>query len=137
MRVEDVDLKRGELTVRDKKRVRTRSEGRRVVEIAKSLRPTLERLSKRGGLLIQYKDHHGSRLARTLSNQWDNQPDGGPWKHVKGFHVLRHSFASNLAAAGVSQPLINAWLGHQTEEMVARYRHFFPAEKQRALDAIC
>lgn len=136
MRAEDVNLERMELTIRDKKRVRTRSEGRRVVQIAAALKPTLERLKARGGLLIQYKDHHGARLARTLSNQWDNRSKDGPWEHVKGFHVLRHSFASNLAAAGVSQPLIDSWMGHQTEEMRKRYRHFFPAETQRAIDAL-
>jgi hypothetical protein len=35
---------------------------------------------------------------------------------MKGWHLLRHSFPSNLAVKGVDQPLIDAWMGHQTEE---------------------
>jgi integrase len=58
------------------------------------------------------------------------------WKVVRGFHVLRHSFASNLARKGVHQLIINRWLGHQTEEMTRRYRHLFPEEKRQAMDAM-
>ena len=50
-----------------------------------------------------------------------------------GFHIFRHSLASNAAAAGVRQEVIDSWLGHQTEEMRRRYRHLFPKEKQDAL----
>nr|UXE44384.1 tyrosine recombinase XerC [uncultured bacterium] len=138
MRAEDVDLKRGELTLRDKKRVTDRSEGRRVVQIAAAILPTLKRLKARGGALIRHSNHRDMRLAKSLTDQWDDEahPPDSPWKHVRGFHVLRHSFASNLAAAGVSQSLIDSWMGHQTEEMRKRYRHFFPAEKQRAIEAL-
>ena len=48
------------------------------------------------------------------------------WERVRGWHVLRHSFASNCAAKGVDQRLINAWMGHQTEEMMKRYQHLLP-----------
>ncbi len=58
------------------------------------------------------------------------------WKVVRGFHVLRHSFASNLARKGVHQSIIDRWLGHQTAEMRDRYRHLFPDEKQRAMEAM-
>ena len=34
-----------------------------------------------------------------------------------GFHSYRHSFASNLAAAGVDQRIIDEFMGHQTEAM--------------------
>ena len=40
-----------------------------------------------------------------------------------GFHTYRHSFASNLAARGVDQRIIDEWMGHQTEAMRKRYRH--------------
>jgi integrase len=136
IRAEDVDLKRKEITLRDKKRVRDRSEGRRVVRIHKELLPTLERLKKQGGLLIKYNGHTDQQLAKSLTDQWDVQPKTSPWKHVKGFHVLRHSFASNAAAAGISQSLIDAWMGHQTEEMRRRYRHYFPCETENAINLL-
>lgn len=57
---------------------------------------------------------------------------GSRWAVVKGWHVLRHSFASNLAAAGVDQRLIDRWMGHSTE-IRWRYQHVRP---DTARDAI-
>ena len=50
-----------------------------------------------------------------------------------GFHSYRHSFASNLAAAGVDQRVIDEFMGHTTEAMRRRYRHLFPHVKQSAI----
>lgn len=61
---------------------------------------------------------------------------GTKWERLRGFHVLRHSFASNCAAKGVDQRLINAWLGHQTEEMVRRHRHLLPNQSAEAIATV-
>jgi len=61
---------------------------------------------------------------------------GSRWKVVRGFHVLRHSFASICAQKGIHQSIIDAWLGHQTEEMRDRYRHLFPEETRKAMDSV-
>jgi integrase len=50
--------------------------------------------------------------------------------------VLRHSFASNSAVVGVDQRFINAWMGHQTEEMVRRYQHLRPDKQKEALELV-
>ena len=50
-----------------------------------------------------------------------------------GFHTYRHSFASNLAAAGVDQRVIDEFMGHTTEAMRKRYRHLFPRAKKSAI----
>jgi integrase len=57
---------------------------------------------------------------------------GSKWDVVRGFHVFRHSFASNLAGAGVDQRVIDGFMGHQTEEMRKRYRHLFPKKREEA-----
>jgi integrase len=46
-------------------------------------------------------------------------------------HDLRHSFASELASAGASLPLIGALLGHSSPVTTARYAHLH-ADPQRA-----
>jgi integrase len=61
---------------------------------------------------------------------------GTMWEHLRGWHVFRHSFCSNAAAAGVDQRVIDAWVGHQTEEMVRRYRHLLPDQQQNALNLV-
>jgi integrase len=52
-----------------------------------------------------------------------------------GFHTYRHSFASNLAALGVDQRVIDEWMGHQTEAMRKRYRHLFPRSRRSAIES--
>ena len=51
-------------------------------------------------------------------------------------HDLRHSFASTLASAGLSLPVIGALLGHTQPNTTARYAHLFddplPAATERA-----
>ena len=62
----------------------------------------------------------------------DNTKD---WFKV-GFHTYRHSFASNLAAAGVDQRVIDEFMGHQTEAMRKRYRHLFPKDRKSAIECL-
>jgi len=52
-----------------------------------------------------------------------------------GYHTYRHSFASNLAALGVDQRVIDEWMGHQTEAMRKRYRHLFPRTRRSAIES--
>jgi integrase len=59
-----------------------------------------------------------------------------PWQLVQGYHVLRHSFASNCALKGVDQRVIDSWMGHQTESMRRRYRHLFPEPEQMAMRSV-
>ena len=40
-------------------------------------------------------------------------------------HDLRHTFASTLASAGLSLPVIGALLGHSTPTTTHRYSHLF------------
>jgi site-specific recombinase XerD len=40
-------------------------------------------------------------------------------------HDLRHTYASVLASAGLSLPVIGALLGHATPVTTARYAHLF------------
>lgn len=42
------------------------------------------------------------------------------------WHDLRHSFASNLIAAGVPILQVQQWLGHATLQMTMRYAHLAP-----------
>lgn len=59
----------------------------------------------------------------TLTNHFKSTLAASPWENVRGFHVLRHSFASHAAAEGIDQRMIDEWMGHQTEEMRRRYRN--------------
>jgi len=59
------------------------------------------------------------------------------WKVLRGFHVLRHSFGSNLARSGkVPRDTIAKWMGHTTEEMKDHYQHLFPQDGQSQIEVL-
>jgi len=51
-------------------------------------------------------------------------------------HDLRHSYASALASAGHSLPLIGALLGHRQPKTTARYAHLFDDPLRRATEQV-
>ena len=61
---------------------------------------------------------------------------GTKWEKLHGWHVFRHSFCSNCAAKGIDQRVIDAWVGHLSEDMVRRYRHLLPDQHQSAIAAV-
>jgi len=133
----DVDLASGVMTIREKKRDKSKLTTRRV-----PLTPLLKLLlagwlKERGngktlfckgtGKAITPREaHHYFRRALRLC----------PWKGLKGWHVFRHSFISALASRGVDQCIIDDIVGHQTEQQRRRYRHLYPDVKQEAMLAV-
>ena len=61
---------------------------------------------------------------------------GSKWKVLRGWHVLRHSFASICAMKGVRESTINSWMGHETDAMKQRYRHLFPDVRQAEMGRV-
>jgi integrase len=57
------------------------------------------------------------------------------WEVVRGWHVFRHSFASNLASGGVDQRKIDRWMGHSTN-IRWRYQHLSPDDEQDAIGVL-
>ncbi len=70
------------------------------------------------------------------SHYFNQTLSGSRWTNVRGWHVFRHSFISNCASQGVDQRMIDAWTGHQTDEMRKRYRHLFPTIQRVALQSV-
>ena len=51
-------------------------------------------------------------------------------------HDLRHSYASILASAGLSLPIIGALLGHTNPATTARYAHLFDEPLREATERV-
>jgi integrase len=138
-RVDDLDFEAGTVTIREKKRDRSREMTFRTVPMADGLRAVLR---------TWLDEHHpggpftlcgrgGRPLTRqTLTKAFRSVVKGSPWQVVQGYHALRHSFASNCALKGVDQRITDAWMGHQTEAMRRRYRHLFPDQQQEAIRSV-
>lgn len=119
-----------EEVARSKKRSRTtgyKGEKTRAKTLAARMASVRTRTARIGAGAIT-KDEAHDHFHRAIA--------GSKWQVLKGWHVLRHSFISNCAAKGVDQRLIDAWVGHQTEEMRKRYRHLIPSAEQAAIRAV-
>jgi len=140
--IEDIDFRSRTVVLREKKKNRTKAMTYRRVDMSPLLyRVMQEWLQNHPGgqqtfcqrkefgevspLTAWQANHH---LKKTMA--------ASDWKFITGFHVFRHSFASNLAAAEVDQRVIDEFMGHQTEEMRRRYRHLFPAQRRAAIESV-
>lgn len=133
--VNDFDFGAGAVTIHEKKRTRGKRTTRTV-----PLSPKMNEVFKvwianhpaRWTFAVdgrqQTVDEATYLLKRSLS--------GTRWNKLRGWHVFRHSFISNCASKGVDQRMIDAWVGHTTEEMRRRYRHLLPDAQQAALASV-
>jgi integrase len=142
--VQDFDLESNLVVIREKKRAKGRRTTR-VVPLSPVLAKTIsewlkthprckytfcqrltgsegEKTSEFGPIAV---DQASDLLARCLA--------GTDWAKIRGWHVFRHSFISNCASKGIDQRMIDAWSGHQTDEMRRRYTHLFPDSQQEAM----
>ena len=140
--IEDIDFRSRTVLIREKKKSRTKAMTYRRVDMSPLLyRVMQEWLQNHPGgqqtfcqpkgigevaSLTAWQAHH--HLKKTMA--------ASDWKFITGFHVFRHSFASNLAAAEVDQRVIDEFMGHQTEEMRRRYRHLFPTQRRAAIESV-
>ena len=134
-RVEDIDFDAKLVLLREKKRNRDRETFRTV-----DMTPFLESVMRK----YFAEDHPGGVYAfcskpnvmLTDGQTWKaflTGMKGSKWHVLRGYHAFRHSFASNLAAAGVDQRVIDELMGHTTVEMQKRYRHLFPDQRRAAV----
>ncbi|QDT00419.1 tyrosine-type recombinase/integrase [Adhaeretor mobilis] len=143
--LDDINFEIGTVTIREKKRVRGQLTTRSV-PLSPLLRQVLrEYLPNHPGGQFTFslppgvaRSKNKATTAMPLScdqahDHFKRAVAGSNWSKARGWHVFRHSFCSNCAAAGIDQRIINGWVGHQTEAMVKRYRHLIPDQQQKAI----
>jgi integrase len=145
LRWSDIEFGQDSLIARSRKQSRFQEETARRIDLHPELKAILrDWQSKRAR--GQYLVCHAGSLAPLTPNEANKrfwQPlRGTTWclsshrsRFKIGFHTYRHSFASNLAAAGVDQRVIDEFMGHQTEAMRKRYRHLFPKDRRSAIES--
>jgi integrase len=134
--IDDVDLKNNVIHLREKKKTQKKSTTFRHVDIVPELRTVLVAWLKSRPIAGRYlfPAATGQALSPDQAFELFNRAvQGSKWEVIEGYHVLRHSLASNLASRGETQPNIRAVLGHVTEAMEARYRHMFPADRRAVM----
>jgi integrase len=71
-----------------------------------------------------------------MNHYFEKAIRGTKYCQLVGWHGLRHSFCSNCASQGIDQRIIDAWVGHTTDEMRRRYRHLFPSTENAAMETV-
>jgi integrase len=74
------------------------------------------------GLFYEHRAGGRAEIMAKALLSWFGGAEGASERRV---HDLRHTYASVLASAGLSPPVIGALLGHATPVTTARYSHLF------------
>jgi integrase len=137
-RIDDFDFAGGVVTVREKKKDRSKVLTYRTVPMTPLLRATMTEwfAEHPGGQLTICQEPDLLLTVQRAGQNFRRVLNDTKWARLSGWHVFRHSFASNCAAKGLDQRIIDAWMGHQTEDMRRRYRHLFPDHQQKAIHQV-
>ena len=130
--IDDLDDK---VLIREKKRSRDRRITFRDVLMHPSLKSVIDKWLRihPGGQFLFCKNMSQPLDDKTSREAFAAVTKKNRWSMLRSYHVLRHSFASNLARHGVDQYKIDQFMGHQTDEMRQRYRHLFPEDGEAAI----
>jgi len=144
----DVDFRHKLLTARSLKQSRQKRETSRDINLHPELATILQayRQKRRKGQYVICLAKSVDPLTRSQASwafrqplqgtRWERVLPSGKKKIVIGFHTFRHSFASNLAVAGVDQRIIDRWMGHTTEDMRRRYQHLAPGKLAESIQML-
>jgi integrase len=128
LRWEHVDFAAGVLYVRGNERWRPKDHEERAIPLAKALREILELWREpEGWILAPARDYGANRY------RYENRKSTAAVCRAAGLdwvtpHVLRHTFASRLASAGVDLYKIATWLGHSDPKTTRIYAHLRPGD---------
>lgn len=131
----DFDFTAGTVLIREMKRAKGKATTR-TVPLTPRLRRVMEEWLPKSSSRQTFTQAGQPLSVDEASHHFRAAFDGSKWAKLKGWHVFRHSFISNCASRGIDQRMIDAWVGHTTEEMRKRYTHLLPNAQQAALASV-
>ncbi len=135
---DDWDFDSGYVAIRQKKVDESKKFTRRLVAIHPSLVKIMQQwFAEHPGVPWTFCTDDGAPISSKMATKYFRTTLArGKWSVLHGWHVFRHSLASNMASAGTDQRYINEIFGHHTEEMERRYRHLLPCKQELALNSL-
>jgi len=126
LRWEDIDFRRGTLTVSSRKEWHTKNYESRTMPLHEEVRRMLEPIKEGKGYVFRPQDGvtecaTSCRITRRLAKA----------VRLSGLsditlHTLRHTFASHLVMSGVDLPTVQRLMGHKDIKTTMRYAHLAP-----------
>lgn len=138
-RWQDLDLKRGIITVQPREGWTPKTRGStRHVPLAKDLRAQLEAVKRRSAseyLVAEPGTGWRPSCANSMAAEFSKNVIRGA--RLRGrLHILRHTFASHLAQAGVALYTISKLLGHSSIRQTECYAHLCPDSLGSAIELL-
>jgi integrase len=134
----DVDFTRNTITFRSRKQSRKVRWVKRHVSVGPTLVEILKRLRDRNGgqgYLFPGDEPGTHRTRNQMTTGLKSLLKGTKFDGI-GWHCFRHTAASILAARGVPTHVLCKVLGHTSEQMLQRYRHFYPDQLRAAAEML-
>lgn len=114
-RVEDFDFEGQTVLIREKKKNKSKETYRHVPMSSLLAQAMSGWVNKHPGGVYMLGLEINQPLRQTFTTKCFRRClKGSKWVRMRGFHVMRHSFASNLATAGMDQRVIDVFMGHQS-----------------------
>jgi integrase len=141
LRWQDVDLTLGKahVSVRSTAWHRTKTRQDRIVPLSKEAIAVLQALeaerdpavqwvfpNRKGKPKVHLRNTWIDLLARIQEREGVTIDKG---RHMTGFHLFRHTFATNALASGVDIRTVQDWLGHANITQTQRYLNLLPEHK--------
>ena len=132
LRLDDVDFHRDVLYIKH-----TKTDEDREVPLNDTARELLRELiqtRRKGGDFVFTNPKTGTKYT-TIKTAWLTACRIAGLSNLR-FHVLRHTFGTRAADAGVPLPAIRDVMGHKSIQTTERYAHATDEGKRRAVEAI-
>jgi len=131
---DDIDFARRQLCVRrnfvDGELETPKTRRMRYVPLTPDVVRELSALPRIGEAVFLFRGH---RVIDVTAEKWLHRAaDTAGIQHL-GWHVLRHTFASELVSRGVPLAVVRDLLGHTTIRMTEKYAHLAPGPGHRAV----
>ena len=134
---EDVDFRRGTITVRNRRDFHTKNYEDRVIPMNDEVREVLRKLPRHirsPYVFPSIADPEGNAY-NDVKRSFTSAVKRSRIEHVR-FHDLRHTFASHLVMAGVDIRTVQTLLGHKDISTTMRYAHLAPDHLKGAVERL-
>ena len=128
----NIDLKNGFILLSQDM---TKNSERKEIPINKTLRETLEGITRRLDIPYVFYDSATCKPYGDIKRSFNTALKRAGIRDFH-FHDLRHTFASHLVMAGVDITTVSRLLGHKTLTMTLRYAHLAPSHMVKAVDIL-
>lgn len=129
----DIDFKEKVLHVQDSKT----KHGVRIIPLCSEAVEILEKLPRENEWVFTSNLTGGPVRGDTITRNFTRVlKKAGLKKEGVGVHILRHTFASHLAMAGVSLDVIRDLLGHSSVIITEIYAHLSPEQHKAAIEKL-